>query len=54
MNKNGNYSNIIAMDIDKDHIRLGRDSDSILSARQQNARLEYQRKTGIKNYATSM
>jgi len=37
------------MDIDKDHINLGRDTEDILLQRQENARLEYQWRTGIKN-----
>ena len=41
MIKNSSYSNIIAMDINKDPIRLGRDSESMMSTRQHNARLEY-------------
>ena len=39
--KNSNYNNNNAMYIDGDSIRLGRDSESILSARQQHARLDY-------------
>ena len=52
IHKNSKFSNYLAMEIDKDHIRLGRDSESILSSRQENARIEYLRRTGIRNNAS--